>query len=182
MGYELHLVKNGDHPRAELFTPEEWESLTLDAGAPDGMIFADGEVTLKSPSRDQVIAMVRFAMAHGCSVQGDDGEWYDDRGSPLQAEGTGQRPGRPTVLGEIAARVIGWFTIGPERPHARTAAPFAVGDRVRTHHRQGGIVIEVDPAANHAMGAIRAQFPDGAVIVSVFAAHPFMREEPTPER
>lgn len=59
---------------------------------------------------------------------------------------------------------------------ASVESVFKVGDRVKSTHRSGGVVIKVDKAGNAGLGQIEVRFPDGVVISGIFPDGGFERE------
>ena len=174
MGYNVHLVKRAKGSEVDSrFSREEWDRLHASRSLPDWLYFEDGAITVKSPTREQVVELASLAHAHGWSVRGDDGETYGRDGAPIPE--VSPRPGffdtalRP--LRELLARR------SIRRSMQGVVCPFQVGDPVRTTLRTGGVVIAVDAAANHGLGSIKVRFSDGTVIGGFFVGHDFRKEE-----
>lgn len=176
MGYDVHLVKKGDwFDTEDKFTEEDWEVLQKEMPASDWLYFDNGSITVKSPTQEQVAELARIAKSHNWSVQGDDGERYDEGGLPI-AEPP-EPPARPGFIRALlnpiqefrAKRAI-------QRSMKGTVCPFEVGDKVRTPFRAGGVVIEVDEKGNHGLGSIKVRFPDGTVLGGLFVNHGFEKE------
>ena len=134
-------------------------------GSADYVYYADGNITCKNPSEEQLATLAKIAYTHGWRLRGDDGECYDDNGQ---------------VIAEAAPKEDGFFgrikNMFAERRAARQLAAemagvesvFTVGDRVRSIHRSGGVVIKVNKSGNAGLGEIAVRFPDGAVISGIF--------------
>ena len=171
MGYNVYLVRPG-RGRDSKFGRDEWDRLRASGRLADWIYFEDGAITVKSPTREQVVAFVGLARAHGWSVQGDDGETYDTDGVPVPA---------PAHSGFLAATLAPLRDLLARRSIRRSmrgvVCPFQVGDPVRTTFRTGGVVIAVDPKANHGLGSIEVRFADGLVLGGFFVSHDFRKEE-----
>ena len=172
MGYNLYLVKHGNWWDADArFGREEWDRLQA-FRLPDWVYFEDGTITVKSPTPDQAVAFAGIARAHGWSVQGDDGETYGTDGVPIPAS-----PVRPGFFAAALRPAREFFARRSIRRSMRgVVCPFEVGDLVRTTLRTGGVVIAVDPTANHGLGSIKVRFPDGFVLGGFFVGHDFRKE------
>ena len=144
----------------------------MTAAIPDWVHFEDGTITVKNPSDEQVRAVATLAAASGLAVRGDDGETYDGDGVATPA--TGERPG----LFHAVLKPLTAFLAGRKLRHSMrdVVCPFAVGDRVRTTFRTGGIVTEFDPKAHHGLGSIKVRFADGSVLGGDFVGHDFSKE------
>jgi hypothetical protein len=173
MGYNLYVVKRGHwYEPGNRFGQEEQSRLKASGQLPDWVYFDDGVITVKSPTEEQVVTFVRFAKTHGWFVQGDDGEAYDEEGTPIPASATG--PGLVSTLLRPLRHFLAKKKI--ERSMKGVVCPFRVGDRVRTTFRTGGVVIDVDEKAHHGLGSIKARFPDGSVLGGFFVGHDFQKE------
>jgi hypothetical protein len=172
LGYNLYLVRRSRREASDKWSPDEWDRLQAAGEVPDCVYFYDGDITVKNPTEEQVRAFARLAEAHGWSVQGDDGEVYDVEGVAVPAPV--EKPGFMTA----ALRPLREFLAGRQlrRSMRDVARPFAVGDRVRTTFRTGGVVIEVDAQAHHGLGNIKVRFPDGDVLGGPFVGHDFSKE------
>ena len=174
MGYNLYLVKAGNwFDEENKFTPAEWSELRAKPRVPDWLYFDGNKITVKNPSEEQVIEFVGMAKAWGYTVQGDDGETYREDGSHIF-------PAPPPKAGFFHTLR---HAIDERRAKKRiqksmegVTCPFQVGDRVRTTHRSGGVVIEVDPKGNQGLGSIRVRFPDGVVLGGMFMANDFYKD------
>ena len=173
MGYDVHLVKPElGGQEAEDISEREWQSFQKTHAAVDYAYHADGKITCKNPSEEQLATLAKIAFAQGWRLRGDDGEYYDDSGRVI-AEVTP----KPGIFGAIK-------NIFAERRAARELAAemagvesvFKVGDRVKSIHRRGGVVIKVDKAGNSGLGQIDVRFPDGTVISGMFPDGGFERE------
>jgi hypothetical protein len=173
VGYNLYLVKQGDWWDANArFGPAEWDRLRASRPLPDWVWFEDGTITVKSPTREQVIEFVGLARAAGWSVQGDDGEIYGADGVPVPAP-----PARPGIVDAVLKPLRELLARRSIRRSMRdVVCPFQVGDPVRTTLRTGGVVIAVDANANHGLGSIKVRFSDGTVLGGFFVGHDFRRE------
>lgn len=114
MGYNLYVVKRGNwYEPDNRFGQEEWGRLTESGPLPDWVYFDDGVISVKSPTKEQVVTCVRFAKTHGWFVQGDDGETYDEDGAPLRASAI--RPGLlSTILKPLRHHKVQSYWVGPE--------------------------------------------------------------------
>ena len=173
MGYDVHLVKPEIGGRkADEVSEREWQSFRKKHAAVDYVYYSDGKISCKNPSEEQVAALAKIAYSQGWRLRGDDGEYYDDNGQVIAEEGP-----RQGLFGRIK-------NIFAERRAARELAAemegvesvFKVGDRVKSIHRSGGVVINVDKAGNSGLGQIEVRFPDGAVISGIFPDGGFERE------
>jgi hypothetical protein len=173
MGYNLYFVKRGHwYEPDNRFGQVEWSRLKESGLLPDWVYFDDGVITVKSPTKAQVMTFVRLAKTHGWFVQGDDGETYDEDGAPFHASATG--PGLLSTILKPLRHFLDKRKI--QRSMKGVACPFRVGDRVRTTLRTGGVVIEVDEKAHHGLGSIKVRFPDGSVLGGFFVGHDFQKE------
>jgi len=173
VGYNVYLVKRGSWWDADArFGREEWDRLRASRPLPDWVSFEDGTITVKSPTREQILAFVGLARDEGWSVQGDDGETYGADGLPV--------PEPPARSGFFAAALQPLREFFAKRSIRRAmqgvVCPFRVGDPVRTTLRTGGVVIAVDANANHGLGSIKVRFSDGTVIGGFFVGHDFHNE------
>jgi len=173
VGYNLYLVKHGNWwDAAARFDREEWNRLRASRPLPDWVSFEEGTITVKSPTRAQVVAFVDLARAAGWSVQGDDGEAYGADGARLS-----DPPARPSFFTAALRPLKELFARRSIRRSMRgVVCPFQVGDHVRTSFRTGGVVIAVDAAANHGLGSIKVRFSDGTEIGGFFIGHDFRKE------
>ena len=155
MGYDVHLVKPEIGGReADEVSEREWDSFQKKHASVDYVYYADGRISCKNPSEEQLAELAKLAYAKGWRLRGDDGEYYDD---------TGQ------VIADSPPKDEGFFSrlknIFAERRAARELAAdmatvesvFKVGDRVKFLHRTGGVVIRVDKRGNFGPGA-RSRF------------------------
>ena len=109
------------------------------------------QITCKNPSDEQLATLAKIAFAQGWRLRGDDGEYYDDNGRVIV---------EVTPKQGIFAAIKNIFA---ERRAARELAAemegvesvFKVGDRVKSIHRSGGVVIKVDKAGNSGLGQDR---------------------------
>lgn len=172
MGYNLNLVKRGNWWDADArFGPEEWGRLQAARPLPDWIAFEDGTITVKSPTREQVVAFAALARDHGWSVQGDDGETYD-------ADSVAAPPAARSGFFSTALKPLSEFFArrSIRRSMRGIVCPFQVGDRVRSTFRAGGVVIAVDAKGNHGLGSIKVRFPDGVVLSTLFVGHDWRRD------
>jgi len=173
VGYNLYLVKRGNWWDADArFDREEWDRLRASRSLPDWVSFEEGTITVKSPTREQVVAFVGLANAAGWSVQGDDGERYGADGAFVPHPRA--RPGFATAALRPLREFFAKRSI--RRSMRGVTCPFQVGDPVRTTLRTGGVVIAVDANANHGLGSIKVRFSDGSVIGGLFVGHDFHKE------
>ena len=174
MGYDVHLEKPEiGGLQADEFSDREWRAFQQKHPGVDFVYFANGKITCKNPSEEQLATLAKIAYAQGWRLRGDDGEYYDNNGRLIAA---------------VAAPEPGFFgrlrNIFAERRAARELAAdmagvecaFRVGDHVRLIHRTGGVVVKVDKAGNSGLGQIDVRFPDGAVISGIFPDGGFERE------
>ncbi len=183
MGYNLYLVKQGNwFDPGNGFAKAEYDAI-LETHPDSGWLYFDGEsITVKNPSKEQIIELVGISREFGWSVQGDDGETYGNDGGPIPEEGDARErqgspapeppPHKPGIFCRIKA-AAGEYLAGRRirKSMEDISCPFKVGDRVRTAHRTGGVVIEVDPNGNSGLGSIKVRFPDGVVLGSAFIGH-----------
>lgn len=173
MGYDVHLVKPEiGGQAADEVSDREWRAFQSKHASVDYVYYVDGKITCKNPSDEQLATLAKIAFAQGWRLRGDDGEYYDDSGGVIS-----EVTSKPGFFGAIK-------NIFAERRAAREVAAgmegvesvFKVGDRVKSIHRRGGIVIKVDKAGNSGLGQIDVRFPDGAVIGGIFPDGGFERE------
>ncbi len=174
MGYNLYLVKRGNWWDAGArFGREEWDRLQASRPLPDWISFEDGTITVKGPTREQVVAFASLAGDLGWSAQGDDGEVYGTDGVPVPS-----RSARPGFFSVALRPLTEFFARRSIRRSMRgVGCPFQVGDRVRNTFRTGGIVIVVDATGNHGLGSIKVRFTDGVILGSLFVGHDLCKEE-----
>jgi hypothetical protein len=99
-------------------------------------------------------------------------ETYGTNGMPVPAS-----PVRPGFFAAALRPAREFFARRSIRRSMRgVVCPFEVGDLVRTTLRTGGVVIAVDPTANHGLDSIKVRFPDGFVLGSFFVGHGFRKE------
>ena len=175
MGYNLYVVKSrGCLDQRNRFTEAEWNEICANHQVADWLCFDGNDITVKNPSREQIVALVHVAKTRGWSVQGDDGESYADDGSSIPAA----RPPIPTLLCRLRQFLdLYRGTKATPKSVSVAACPFKVGDRVRTTYRSGGVVISADPTGHHGRGSIKVRFPDGATLGGMFRANDFFKEQ-----
>ena len=175
MGYDVHLVKPEiGGQMADAVSDGEWQAFRRKHAGVDYVYYADGKITCKNPSEEQLATLAKIAFTQGWRLRGDDGEYYDDHGQVI-VEPPAAKPGffdriMNVFAEQRAARELAAGMAGVE-------SIFRVGDRVRSIHRRGGVVIKVDKAGNAGLGQIDVRFPDGAVISGIFPDGGFSREE-----
>ncbi|MEW6618498.1 MAG: hypothetical protein AB1422_03990 [bacterium] len=172
MGYNLYLVKKENwFDKENVFTQTEWEDIQK-YQISNWLYFDEGTITIKNPSKEQVIDFVKMAKRYNWFVQGDDGEKYSEDGSPIY-----EKPKKSGLFGGIRY-LISELLAKKKIEHSMKSVtcPFKVGDKVKTTHRTGGVVIDIDPKANHGLGSIKVKFPDGVVLGGTFIAHGFEKE------
>jgi hypothetical protein len=173
MGYDVHLVKPEiGGQAAEDLSEREWQSFQKKHAAVDYVYYSDGKISCKNPTAEQLAALAKVAFTQGWRLRGDDGEYYDDSGQVIAEEAPREGFfGRiKNVLAERrAARELAADMAGVE-------CAFKVGDRVRSIHRTGGVVIKIDKTGNSGLGQIDVRFTDGAVISGIFPDGGFERE------
>jgi hypothetical protein len=128
--------------------PEPWLDLS------------NGCISTKNPDQPLIEKMLEIARQLGAQVQGDDGEVY------------GPGPSAERRTRSFLKVVTGLLSeIFPARRGRRSTPPFSVGDRVRDVWGREGLVIEVDPDAEHGLGRIRVRYPSGLILTSLLRAH-----------
>ena len=168
MGYDLHIVREGGidldvwlavvaadpdltHEPSQGSGFASWRGLST---VPEPWLdWSDGEVFTKNPDEPLIRKMAELAARLGARVEGDDGEVYRSDGTVASAAVATPRE-RPGLL----SRIVEYF----RRP-APTNTPFRIGDRVRCPVRGEGVVVSVDPAAEHGLGRVTVRFSDGRV-------------------
>lgn len=174
MGYDVHLVKPEiGGQAADQVSDREWQAFRRKHAGVDYVYYADGKITCKNASEDQLATLAKIAFTQGWRLRGDDGEYYDDSGQVI-AEPATAKPGifdriKHAFAEHRAARELAAEMAGVE-------CVFKVGDRVKSIHRSGGVVITVDKAGNSGLGRIDVRFPDGAVMSGIFPDGGFARE------
>ncbi len=173
MGYDVHLVKPQiGSQEADEISEREWQSFQKKHATVEYVYYAGGQISCKNPSEEQLATLAKIAFTQGWRLRGDDGEYYDDGGRVIS-----EVTPKQGIFGAIK-------NIFAERRAARELAAemeavesvFKVGDRVKSIHRSGGVVIKVDKAGNSGLGQIDVRFPDGAVISGIFPDGGFERE------
>lgn len=175
MGYELHLVKTKSGSWIDdenHFTKREWENFRLKNTPPEWLYFSSGNISVKNPDQEQIVTLVKIAKQNGWRVQGDDDETYSEDGSPIPPEVE-----KPSIFEPIRK----FFAEQKARRSIRRAQqdikiPLKVGDKVKSRWRAGGIVIKLDPEAEHGVGMLKVKWPDGTVSGSFYVLHDFEKE------
>src|SRR5688572_14145577 len=138
MGYEVHVVKTENWTHDEnRFSRAEWDEILDKYASASTWLYFDGEgISVKNPSKEQVVTLVRIATQRGWRLQGDDGEEYGPDGNEIPEEPT------PPVRRPLWNPIREWLEtrramkdVGP--------CPFKAGDRVRYFARTG-VVTKVD--------------------------------------
>jgi hypothetical protein len=174
MGYGVYLVKARNWFDDEnKFTETERNVIRARHGVADWLYFGGEQVSVKNPSREEIIALVRIAKTFGWAVQGDDGETYAEDGSPIPVPPSPEQG----FFGRLR-RLLNEYRVSRaiQKRMRGVGCPFKVGDRVRTTHRRGGVVIEIDPKGHQGMGSIKVTFPDGTILGGTFIANDFRKE------
>ena len=131
MGYDVHLVKPEiGGQQADDFSDRDWRAFQQKHPGVDYVYFANGKITCKNPSEEQLATLAKIAYAQGWRLRGDDGEYYDNNGR-LIAEVATPEPG---FFGRVTAHLC--RTPGRARARGRDGQ-----GRVRV---QGGRSREVD--------------------------------------
>jgi hypothetical protein len=171
MGYDVHITRRKSWADADgpEISEEEWLAHIADDPDLASLYWNCGNIDAKNPDRPLVRRMVSAAAALGANVQGDDGEWYDATGNPLQ-------PPQPSILARIASWITNQTSRGAEPVNASTL-PFKVGDRVRDSLGHFGNVTEIDVRANHGLGRVTVRYEDGRVLSSMAIAHGLERAD-----
>jgi hypothetical protein len=174
MGYDVYLVKTRSlFDEENKFTETEWKTLCAKHRVADWLHYDGDDITVKNPSKEQLVALVRIARSCGWTVQGDDGETYAEDGSLVPAA---PLP-KPGILSRLKHLLSGHRADKSiENSAQEIACPFSVGDKVCTTYRSGGVVISVDPSGHHGTGSIKVRFPDGTILGGIFAANDFRIE------
>lgn len=194
MGYDVHITRAKDWSMNDglWILPDEWlaaanqdvelEIITetepyivtwLKSASESEMDFywSKGNIISKNPTEEIIIKMEAIANRLQAKVQGDDGEVYQN-GAPMP------EPVEKKKFFQICKFYIQDFIASwrIKKSMKGVTCPFEVGDRVKTFHRTGGIVIEVDPKGHGGLGGIKVQFPDGVVIGFAFIANGLEKE------
>ena len=165
MGYEVHLVKTESWTDDEnRFLQTEWDEILSKYVSASEWLYFDGEgISVKNPSKEQIVTLVRIANQRGWKVQGDDGEDYGADGNEIPEE-----PG-PPIRRPPWNPIREWLEtrrlmkdVGP--------CPFKVGERVRYFARTG-VVKGIDKRANHGTGRITVRFENGDEHNFLFFGH-----------
>jgi len=176
MGYELHVVKNKSGSWIDdenKFTEREREDFQKKNTLPEWLYFSSGNISVKNPYQAQIIALVKIAKENDWRVQGDDDETYSEDGSPIPPEV--EKPGIFEPIRKFFAEQKAKRVIREARKNIKI--PLKVGDKVKTQWRKGGIVISIDPEAEHGLGSVEVKWPDGAVLGGFYVLHDFEKEE-----
>lgn len=191
MGYDLHITRRSDWAdTGNDISAEEWlnyirgdPELTLASrngayhavwdGPPEDaepwLDWSQGQIYSKNPDAPLINKMISIAEKLKATVQGDDGEIYDERSQP---QDDGRAPRQPAL--SLRQRVTALFTRWlPSRRSLIThePLPFNVGDRVRDTWGHEHIVTAIDPTAEHGMGVIRTRRSDGTKLGHMMIAH-----------
>ena len=166
MGYEAHITrrKNWSDGAGPAISEQEWLAhVNDDPGLAELVHWNRGNVDAKNPDDALLARMVAAAAALGATVQGDDGETYDQSGNASP-------PPPPGLLSRVNSWLTNRFSSGAE-PIDEGTLPFKVGDRVRDFRGSSGRVTEIDVRAQHGLGRITVRFDDGQVSHFAAAAH-----------
>jgi hypothetical protein len=174
MGYDVHLEKPEiGGQQVDQFSDREWRAFQQKHPGVDYVYFANGTITCKNPSEEQLATLGKIAYAQGWRLRGDDGEYYDDSGR-LIAEAPAPEPGFFGRVRNIFAERRAARELAAEM--AKVECAFRVGDHVKLIHRTGGVVVKIDKAGNSGLGQIDVRFPDGAIMSGIFPDGGFERE------
>lgn len=189
MGYDLHITRRKHWPdKGNDISAEEWLSIVnqdqeLTLKLENGPYFVewtkssdnswldwlDGQIYAKNPSEKLIDKMVSIAEQLSASVQGDDGERYIGGSEPAQE-----------LRVTFADRIALWISrlrLQKKMKIEHEPLPFGVGDKVCDIFGNVHTVIEIDPKANHSMGAIRTRRSDGTSHTHALIAHGFQALE-----
>jgi hypothetical protein len=192
MGYDLHITRRQDwsDENDRSISLDEWRSyvesdpeLRMDDSLGEHfavwsgpsahelpwLAWANGNIDSKNPDQPLIRKMIVVAAALGASVQGDDGERYDQFGAP--------EPGPSPGLLERAKGLWSRVTARPLSPLDPSELPFTVGDRVRDVFGHEATVTAIDLRAEHGAGVITVKYEDGRIVQSMAMAHGFERVE-----
>jgi hypothetical protein len=185
MGYDLHITRRDDWTdrSGPTIAEAEWRELiaadpelALDTqtrcatsageyvfaawnGRAGALGYCAGEITASDPDRPLMAKMVQVARKLGATVQGDDGEVYDEDGTASETQPVTPPSGSSGLL----SRVGGWLRHRRSVRANQLAAPaFKVGQRVKNLWGARGIVVLVDRKANGGLGSVRVRLEDGS--------------------
>jgi len=164
MGYDVHITRRNlwSDGGGISITEQEWLTCASTDPTLAPLVWNHGNIDAKNPDHALVLKMVSVAADLGATVQGDDGEFYDSEGTPVQRK-TG-----------LLSRAISWVrnraSSGAKRV-APSSLPFKVGDRVRDSWGNVGSVTSIDVGAEHGLGRITVKFQDGRTLHWAAHAH-----------
>lgn len=190
MGYDLHITRRKDwsDENDRSISLDEWRSyvesdpeLRMDDSLGDHfavwsgpsahelpwLTWANGNIDSKNPDQPLIRKMVAVAAALGASVQGDDGERYDQSAAPEPRPSPGLLERAKAFWSEVTAR--------PLSPLDPSELPFKVGDRVRDVFGNEATVTAIDLRAEQGVGVITVKYEDGRIVQSTAVAHGFDR-------
>jgi hypothetical protein len=190
MGYDLHITRRKDwsDENDRSISLDEWHSyvesdpeLRMDDSLGEHfavwsgpsahelpwLAWANGNIDSKNPDQPLIRKMIAVAAALGASVQGDDGERYDQSEAP--------EPGPSPGLLERTKALWSRVTARPLNPLDPSELSFTVGDRVRDVFGNHATVTAIDLRVEHGAGAITVKYDDGRIVQSMAVAHGFER-------
>jgi hypothetical protein len=187
MGYDLHIVRRRHWAdTGNDITSDEW--LDYVAGdpelklSPDGgpywavwsgaselpqpwLDWDDGRVYSKNPDAPLISKMCAVAQALHATVQGDDGEFYDENANVLPSPKSSRVRSMLQALRSACT------------PRRRAAPPdFAVGDRIIDVWGRPAVIKVIDLYANHGLGAVTLRYDDGREVTYAIGSQ-FRRTE-----
>ena len=196
MGYDLHITRRELwHNEGDDITAEEWLAhVQLDpelrlrpengpfhvewqvAGSSSWFDWSHGQIYTKYPDPSTIEKMVAIAHQLGATVQGDDGEFYEEGGgsSPIEPAPAAAPPTEPS----FGQRMSAWFArLLPRRslPIVHEPLGFRVGDQVIDVWGNAHTVLIIDPEAEHGAGVIRTRRADGTEHAHTMIAHGLKR-------
>jgi hypothetical protein len=183
VGYELHITRakswsvNARNP----ISAEEWlayveKDRELSLSGENGPYFAkwngksrvadawlnwhDGNIETKNPGEALIDKMVAIARELGATVQGDDGEIYQNGHEP---------PWHPQP--SVFDRLNSWLRALRAAPRLQEVHPdFAAGDRVSDAFHRIATVIEIDTKSTHGLGKVKIRYDNGREVSLMLAA------------
>jgi hypothetical protein len=185
MGYDLHITRkeSWSDEGGPAISEAEWRrvieqdaELKLDTesrctmsdgeyvfaswkGAAGSLGYYNGEITATNPEQPLICKMVSIARRLDASVQGDDGELYDEHGTASEP----QSAAPPAGPGGLLSRIQAWFQHRSiVRANQQAAPAFKVGQRVKNPWGVKGVVIAVDRTANGGLGSVRIRLDNGS--------------------
>lgn len=198
MGYDFHITRRNDWAdEGNDITAEEWlayirsdPELTLTgtngpyyavwSGASQHsepwLDWSRGQVYTKNPDSPLIDKMIAIAHNLSGTVQGDDGEVYDETAQRQHGDHT---PRQATHT--FRQRVLSWLSrwhLSRTVSVAHAPLPFRVGDQVRDTWGLEHTVTAIDPTPEHGMGIIRTRRADGSEFGHMMVAHGLVPVKP----